>query len=131
MKVVDASAVVAALVDHGPRGAWVRDRLERQRLFAPHVLSVEVAQVLRRTVRSGLLDLRQAEGALASLVALPIELVEFAPFASRVWALRDTVSSYDAWYLAVAEEAGAPLVTLDARLAGAPGPRCAFEVAPG
>ncbi|CAN5169999.1 PIN domain-containing protein [soil metagenome] len=131
MRVIDASALFAALVDGGPQGAWVRARFEGHRVFAPHLVGVEVVQVLRRMVRSGYLDPKQADDALRALVSKRIELVEFAPFASRVWELRDTVSAYDAWYVAVAEAADAPLVTLDAGLARAPGPRCAFEVGPG
>lgn len=62
-----------------------------------------------------------------------MELFPYAPFASRVWELREDVTCYDAWYVAIAEALSAPLATLDARLANAPGPRCRFAVtaAPG
>jgi predicted nucleic acid-binding protein len=42
--------------------------------------------------------------------------------------LRDNVTAYDAAYVALAEALGASLVTSDARLAGAPGLRCAVDV---
>jgi predicted nucleic acid-binding protein len=54
--------------------------------------------------------------------------VPYPPFADRVWELRASVSAYDAWYVAVAEELACPLATLDARLSRAAGPRCAFEL---
>ena len=57
---------------------------------------------------------------------LSIECYPFEPFAERVWELRNTLTSYDAWYVAVAEALDLPLATLDARLARAPGPKCKF-----
>jgi len=62
----------------------------------------------------------------ADLVALPVELFPYEPFASRVWELRNAVTAYDAWYVALAESLAVPLATLDERLARAPGPRCTF-----
>lgn len=40
--------------------------------------------------------------------------------------MRDAVSSYDGWYVALAEALDVPLLTLDRKLARAAGPRCAF-----
>ena len=54
----------------------------------------------------------------------------FEPFADRIWQLRNNVSSYDAWYVAVAEELGFPLATLDQRLTEAEGPSCEFMTLP-
>lgn len=64
------------------------------------------------------------------LTDLPVMLHPYPPFASRVWELRNNVSAYDAWYVALAESLEAPLVTLDRRLMRATGPRCAFSVPP-
>jgi predicted nucleic acid-binding protein len=47
---------------------------------------------------------------------LDMELFSFDPFADRIWELRHTVTSYDAWYVALAEALRLPLATLDARL---------------
>ena len=129
--VVDASAMVVLLTDAGSgKGSWVGERLRGEQVIAPHLLGVEVAHTLRRITRSGTVTSSQASIALAEMVSFPIRQVGFAPVAARVWELRDSVSSYDAWYVAVAEAARAPLVTLDARLARAPGLRCAFSVPP-
>jgi predicted nucleic acid-binding protein len=57
---------------------------------------------------------------------LEMELFPFEAFSDRIWQLRHTVTSYDAWYIAVAEELGFPLATLDERLAKAEGPKCEF-----
>ena len=126
--VVDASATVAALVDAGPDGHWARAALGRAGLVAPHLMPVEAANILRRAVLGG--DLTSDTGAMAhaDLIDLRIELFPYEPFADRVWQLRDNLSSYDAWYVALAEELDADLVTLDARIARAPGLRCAVRL---
>ncbi len=60
-----------------------------------------------------------------------MELFPFAPFAERVWALRENLTSYDAWYVALAEALDCPLVTLDRRLSRASGPVCEIIAPPG
>ena len=124
--VVDASAVVAALVEEGAHGEWARHQLARTFLAAPAHLFVEVSNVLRRSVLSG--DLGRDVAALAhdDLLQLPVTVFPFAPFAVRIWELHPTVTSYDAGYVALAEALKAPLVTLDRRLARANGPTCDF-----
>jgi predicted nucleic acid-binding protein len=66
----------------------------------------------------------------ADLLDLRVELFPYAPFASRVWELRGNVTSYDAWYIALAESPGSSVATLDRRMAKAPGPRCDFDTPP-
>ena len=61
------------------------------------------------------------------LLALPVELYPYEPFAPRVWEIRGGVTAYDAWYVAIAEALGVRLATLDRRLTRAPGPRCKFS----
>lgn len=124
--VIDASAVVAALVDSGPAGTWAEGLLASS-LVAPHLLHVEVANVLRRAVAAGEISDDIASLAHADLLDLRVHLVTYEAVAERVWELRHNVTAYDAWYVAVAELLDAPLATLDERLAAAPGPRCAFQ----
>ena len=124
--VVDASVVVAALVDSGPDGAWADALLAGGALAAPHLLPVEVASALRRAVLAGELSGEIASLAYADLLDLRVELFPYEPTAERAWELRDTVTAYDAWYVALAESLEASLATLDARLTRAPGPRCEF-----
>jgi predicted nucleic acid-binding protein len=126
--VVDASMVVAALVDSGMDGRWAEALLAGGPLAAPHLLIVEAANILRRSAASGAISAEQASMAHADLLDLRVELFPYAPFAARIWELRENVTCYDAWYVAVAETFNAPLATLDARLANAPGPRCRFMV---
>jgi predicted nucleic acid-binding protein len=130
MLVVDAACVVAALVDSGPDGAWADEILSADILAAPHLMPVEVANILRRAIMSGEISADTASMAHADLLALRVEFFPYAPFAPRVWELRDNLTAYDAWYVALAEELGAALATLDARLSRAPGPRCPFQIPP-
>lgn len=128
--VVDASAVVAALVDGGPVGEWAASMLNGETLAAPHLMPVEVANILRRAVRSGDLSIDVAGLAHDDLARLRVDLVAYEPVAARVWGLRDNLTAYDAWYVALAEALGAPLVTLDQRVARASGPTCEFRLPP-
>ncbi|MGK5112054.1 type II toxin-antitoxin system VapC family toxin [Geodermatophilus sp. CPCC 205506] len=124
--VVDASAVVAALVDDGPDGEWAAEVLSRRPLAAPAHLFVEASNVLRRSVLAGHLSRDVATLAHHDLAQLRVTTFDFEPLAARIWALYSTVTAYDAAYVALAEELDAPLVTLDRRLARATGPTCRF-----
>ena len=124
--VVDASVVVAALIDDGPVGTWAERVMVGQRLWAPHHLPAEVMSVLRRMVVAERLEDGVASMARLDLHGLPITFLPLAPFSERSWDLRRNISVYDAWYVAMAEEMDLPLATLDQRLVRAPGPRCLF-----
>jgi predicted nucleic acid-binding protein len=124
--VVDASVVVAALVDSGPDGRWAEAVLTTPGLAAPHLLPVEVANVLRRAAAHGEISDDVASLAHADLGDLRFDLFGYHPVADRIWDLRGNISSYDAWYVALAELLDAPLATLDRRLRATPGPRCRF-----
>ena len=127
--VVDASVVVAALVDAGPTGSWAEAMLlEEPRLVAPHLIHPEVTNVLRRTVARGAVSDLEAGMAQHDLLRLPLELWPYEPVAERVWDLRHNLSTYDGWYVALAELLEAPLATADLRLARAPGLRCEVRV---
>ena len=128
--VVDASLVVSALVDGGSTGTWAAGTLASGPLSAPHLMPVEVANILRRASAAGEISTDVAALAHADLLDLRVELFPYAPFAARVWELRGTVTCYDAWYVALAEFLGAPVATLDAKLTRAAGPDCRFETPP-
>lgn len=124
--IVDGSAVAAALVDDGPHGRWAEHLLSTGPLAAPQLMPVEVANILRRATMVSAITADVAGIAHADLLQLPVELFPYAPLAERVWQLRQNVTAYDAWYVALAEELDAPLITLDGRLARSTGPRCQF-----
>lgn len=124
--VVDASVIVAALVDSGPHGTWAEEIVASDALYAPELVRVETMNILRRLELAKRISTHEANAAADDLRRLAIETLPFEPFAERVWALRHTVTSYDAWYVAVAEALDAPLATLDERLVAANGPACRF-----
>lgn len=128
--VIDSGLVAAALVDSGPDGTWADQLLATDDLAAPHLMPVEVANVLRRATMSGEISADTASIAHADLLSLRVELFSYEPFATRVWELRDNVTAYDGWYVALAESLGARLATLDLRLSRAAGPRCGFATPP-
>jgi predicted nucleic acid-binding protein len=124
--VVDASVLIAALVDAGPHGEWAEDVLAGGGLHAPELARVEATIILRRLERAKEITAPEANAAQEDLMQLSLELFSFDPFADRVWELRHTITSYDAWYVAVAEALKLPFATLDERLCKAKGVTCEF-----
>lgn len=96
--------------------------------MAPHLVLVEATNILRRLEGAKQLTRLEATAAQRDLLGLDMFWVPFEPFAERVWELRRNVTSYDAWYAAVAEAFDLPLVTLDRRLGRAAGPSCRFRL---
>ena len=120
--VLDASGAMELLLNT-VRGRRLGERLAdaAEVVHSPHLIDVEIANVLRRYVRNGELDERRAVQALEQWRQLDIERYPHEPFLHRVWDLRNNVTAYDAVYVALAETLGELLVTGDRRLAGAPG----------
>jgi predicted nucleic acid-binding protein len=127
--VVDASMLVEALLPTPAAGA-VRARLfdAEQTLYAPHLIDLEVAQVLRRYVASGQIEPAQGRAALNDLNDFPLDRYPHDVFLPRVWELRHNLTAYDAVYVALAEALDATLLTRDRRLAAAPGHRARVEL---
>lgn len=128
--VLDSSAIVALLVDGGPIGDWVAARATDTFLAAPALALYEAANVLRRQQLAGLLEPVEATLAHRDLVSLPMQLWPYASIADRAWELRETLTAYDASYVALAEHLGADLITLDRRLNRANGPTCTIVTPP-
>ena len=128
MIVVDASAVLEVLLQT-ERGRRLEGRMFGSELLsAPHLLDLEVAQVLRRAVQRGGLEAGRAEGALVDYRDLRLDRYPHHPFLERIWSLRENATAYDAAYLALAEALEAPLLTADRKLAKVPGHAAAVEV---
>ena len=130
MTVVDASALVAVLVDSGREGKWVESAVAEGSLAGPELVLAEASNILRRLERAGEISRLEANSAHRDLLRLDLELFPFSPFADRVWALRSNLTSYDAWYVALAEALDCPLVTIDRKLSHASGPTCEIIVPP-
>jgi predicted nucleic acid-binding protein len=124
--VVDSSVLIAALLDTGPQGVWAESILAGGALHAPELIRAEATNTLRRLERAKHISTAEANAAHDDLTQLSLELFSFDPFAERVWELRHTVTSYDAWYVAVAEALKLPLATMDRKLSRASGIGCKF-----
>jgi predicted nucleic acid-binding protein len=118
MLVLDASAAVDWLLQT-PAGERLERRIyaRNETLHAPHLLDVEVAQVLRRLVRQKVITAQRATEAVHDLLDLRINRYPPAALLIQIWRLRDNYSAYDAAYLALAKELGAVLLTRDSGLA--------------
>ena len=130
MLVVDASCLVE-VVTATPRADQVRAILrEDEEQAAPHLIDAEVLGVIRKHHELGRIDDTAADQAVMDLRDWPGERFGHRSLLGRAWQLRATVRSSDALYVALAEALDAPLLTADARLADAPGPRCEIRLAP-
>ena len=130
MIVIDASAEVAVLLNVGPEVEAIRDRIARpgETLHVPHLFEIEVLHALRRPTLLGTVSPERARLALSRLRDTQLVRYPHTPLMERIWELKDNLTTYDAAYIALAEALDAPLITLDARLARAPGIRAAVEV---
>lgn len=130
MLVLDASTLYEVVADT-PHKAIVLQRLEADPDHAaPHVIDVEVMNIVRDHLLRGLLDRTAANQAIEDLHDWPGERFGHRVLLSRAWQLRDNVRGWDAFYVALAEALGATLITSDARLGRATGPECNIEVVP-
>jgi predicted nucleic acid-binding protein len=127
--VLDASAVVNWLLQTAA-GQRIERRIysRNQSLHAPHLLDLEVVQVLRRLVREGAVSARRADEAVQDLLDLRITKYPHSVLLPRIWHLRHNLSAHDAAYVVLAEKLGAVLLTRDKRLSSASGHAVPIEV---
>jgi len=127
--VVDASALIEVLL-RTPASIVVESRLfaPGQTLHAPHVLDIEVAQVIRKYAARGEIDAERGRLALNDLGDLRMQRYPHDFLLPRIWSLRNNVTAYDAAYIALAEALNAVLLTRDHRLAGAAGHHARVEL---
>jgi len=120
--VLDASAAIEWLLQTSSGveiARWVLSSGES--LHAPHLLDVEVTQVLRRAVNTRAVSVDRAREAVEDLLQLRLQRYPHFPFLRRVWELHGNLTAYDAVYVALAETLGATLLTRDRKIASSPG----------
>jgi predicted nucleic acid-binding protein len=129
MIVLDASAAVDWLL-LTTAGQRIENRIysRSETLHTPHLLDLEVTQVLRRLTRQGVVSVRRANEAVRDLLDLRITRYPHTLLVPQIWQLRHNFSAYDAAYIVLAEKLGAALVTRDAQLASASGHTANIEV---
>lgn len=129
MIVVDASALVEVLLRLPAAPAVERCLFQPgETLHAPHLIDVEVAQVVRRHAATGTINGERGRSALADLADFPLVRYPHRALLPRVWALRANVTAYDGVYVALAEILDAPLLTRDRRLASSSGHQARIEL---
>lgn len=129
MIVIDASAVLELLLgtDRAEKIAS-RALADDERLYAPHLLDIEIAQALRRLVTFKEVTASRARQALDDYSALFIRRYAHGDLLQRIWQLRNSVTAYDGAYIALSEALNAPLLTCDAKLGRSHGHRAKIEV---
>lgn len=129
MIVLDASATIEWLLQ-SPTGVKIDQRIfsPLESLHVPHLLDVEVAQVLRRYVRDKAITARRAQEALEDLADMPLSRYPHDLLIPRIWELRATLTAYDAAYVALAELLDARLLTCDGKIASASGHHAIVDV---
>jgi predicted nucleic acid-binding protein len=127
--VLDASSAVEWLLQSST-GRRIERRIyaHNESLHAPHLLDVEVSQVLRRLVRDKIVGADRAGEAMQDLQDLRVVRYPHFVMLPRIWQLRHTLSAYDAAYVALAEALDAPLLTCDTRIVSASGHHANVEV---
>ncbi len=122
MIVIDASALLEVLLNTAS-AELVADRMfaSRETLHAPHLIDLEIAQVLRRYALAGEIDAGRGSQALSDLADLAVSRYPHDFLLPRIWQLRNNLTAYDAAYVALAETLSCPLITCDRALAEAPG----------
>ena len=129
MIVLDASAAIDWLLQTSA-GQRIEKRIysHNESLHTPHLLDLEVTQVLRRLVRERAITAHRADEAIRDLLDLRITRYPHFVLLPRIWRLRHNFSAYDAAYIVLAEQLGAALITRDGRLASASGHAAPIEL---
>ncbi len=127
MIIADTSALLDLLLEAPPNAALIERLSTVTEMHVPHLLDAEFLSVLRRLEGRQILTAEQAELALRKLGRLPLHRYPHHPLSERVWQLRNSLSAYDAQYVALAEALDLPLITCDTKLANAHGHRATVE----
>lgn len=127
--VLDASALVLALIGKSESADLLRRKLPTMRRHAPHLIDAEVGNVLRRHEQEGRVSTEEAQSALhAAGVLIEHRYPHAGALAELAWTWRANLSFYDALYVALAVQLGVPLLTADAKLSRTPALSCEVEV---
>ncbi len=120
LAVVDASVVTDALAQSA-RAPKSRKILSRHRLVTPAHFDAEVLSVLYNLTRGGRMTADRMRRSVALLRRFPASRVPLAGLLAEASILHETLSAYDALYVALGRRLDCALITLNRRLARAPG----------
>jgi predicted nucleic acid-binding protein len=122
MIVIDASVAIELLLptDFGQRHI---DTIFAQKRHAPYLIDIEFLSGLRRLARAGAVDAPLARHAIETMREWSLHRHDQLNLLPRIWELRNSVSAYDAAYVALAEALDLPLLTCDGKLSRSHGHR--------
>ena len=118
--VIDASVAVECVLETVV-GRSVLEMVGNSELAAPSLLDAEVLAALRKGVQRGRIETPRAELAIEDLAVWPIDRVPNRELLHLAWRYRNNVTAYDALYVALADDRGVPLLTIDGPLSRASG----------
>ncbi len=117
--VADASAIVDLLAGAAHAPAIAAALAPFPEIDVPEHFHVEALSALRGMLLRGDLAADRAERALQLLAELRVVRHPVEPLTRSIWSMRDTLTPYDAAYLAVAQNIDGRLLTTDRGLAAA------------
>lgn len=117
--VADASAIVNLLAGAPNARAIAAALAPFPEIDVPEHFHVEALSALRGMLLRGDIAADHAERALQLLPELRVVRHPVEPLTRSIWSMRDTLTAYDAAYLAVARSIDAQLLTVDRGLAAA------------
>ncbi len=120
MIVVDASIIVHLIADATVDSNIVEIVRRAEKLVAPHLIDLEVLNALRKKLQQNRYSRERLELAFEDFNSIPIERLSTNYLNSRIWELCNNLTPYDASYVALAESLNIPLLSRDAKMAGAP-----------
>ncbi len=131
MIVVDASIVLEVLLrTDAAKEIERRIFYRKETLHAPHLIDLEVAQVIRRYMSAGNMTSGRGLEAILDFLDFPVTRYSHEIFLPRIWELRGIMTAYDAAYVTLSEALSAPLFTMDSRLASSSGHRARIVLIP-
>lgn len=126
MIVLDASCALKLILKQD--GDALARRVVGGALHAPFLIDIEILSGLRRLARQREITGERATQGLEWFFDLGIERHHSVELPRRVFTLRNSLSAYDAAYVALAEFLAVPLLTCDGRLARSHGHHAEIEM---
>ncbi len=116
--VVDTSVVLAVILGEPEREALIAATVDHS-LVGPDCIPSEVGNAFSALMKRGRLDLSRSLDGLRAFASVPLRLLPIDLPAALTIASRRRIYAYDAYFIDCALRTGAPLMTLDRRLAAA------------